>query len=283
MKKVNPAVFAIVSDLFKKNNWDIDEGNNSSLFTRYIDMMSVFDESERELIRDLSLELLYYKTEDYFQRVRKLVEKIFIHNRIQKKIFVSPIQSDYQTPYANSSSFITYLTLCKEYNYWGLYDDKAYKILTKEKNIRKLAKAPRDYTLVLIDDFIGSGDTVLDAMDVCLESGVPESNIIIGTLVIARNALDRIKRKYSETPLIYLDLARSLEDIYKNKDLQDIKEIKTKIKDITQKYEVKYKHSLGYEDSMLLAIMIRSPNNTLPIFWADNNSFIPPFRRYYNG
>jgi hypothetical protein len=51
------------------------------------------------------------------------------------------------------------------------------------------------------------------------------------------------------------------------------------MKDIEKKINIRGEFSLGYKQSESLISMIRTPNNTFPVFWEKNDFFKPPFER----
>ncbi len=146
--------------------------------------------------------------------------------------------------------------------------------------------------LVLIDDFSGTGNTLVDGLKKKLELlrrvNAKGTRIILITMVGFAEARDRVvefidqsdldahvyfcdelgpeQRAFSESSAIFSDPAE-----------------RENARQVTEANGVRLekRHPLGYEDSQATVVFYQScPNNTLPILWSRNNGWFPLFPRF---
>ena len=135
--------------------------------------------------------------------------------------------------------------------------------------------------LLLVDDFIGSGETA----DRCIEYLVNEANydvnkISLLSLVAQQEGVKRINNKGVE---VYCSEIRNkgITDNYISPTKDEFILLMQNIEDIIK---VDSKYRFGYNQSEALVKMIRTPNNTFPVYWRkskteDGRNFTPPFPR----
>ena len=139
--------------------------------------------------------------------------------------------------------------------------------------------SPKNYKnqhiLCLIDDFIGSGQTAVDAYAYIHElSGICKDSVAILSLVAMQEGIDRL---FNEKYTIHSAITRC-KGISGTVD-SDQKYAIMKI--IEDRIHVSDDYRLGYMQSESLVKMIRTPNNTFPVYWMVGKNTNPnaPFPR----
>ena len=142
--------------------------------------------------------------------------------------------------------------------------------------------------IVVLDDFCGSGSqaTAFDEEFVVnLKKDKPEIKIDYFSLFAIEKGLNKIRDlHYNRAEAVYV-----LDDTYKcfSKDSRFFStkeiEIKKNCKSICNKYgrKLESRFPFGYKNGqMLLGFHHNTPNNSLPIFWSENKSWNPIFKRF---
>ena len=121
--------------------------------------------------------------------------------------------------------------------------------------------------LILIDDYIGSGETTLDCIRLLKENKINTDNCSIITLVVQKTGFDTIVSQERNIKIYYaIKMERGITDKYPSNEIRNKIEQMKKISKLFVKKRRKYLY-LGYKASEGLVSMIRTPNNTFPFFW----------------
>lgn len=286
-----------------------------SFFNLFCEFIAGFQTDEEiNLILKLSKDFLWIKYEKYLDYLKELLNKIYIEENYlsdKKTIIIAPLLnfSDNDINKVKSSNFLCYISKSHEIQNLLIFKNKKQKILesvyTFEKNkileeiyaineiklgydesfyIKKIKNLEKDVLddrlLILVDDFIGSGQTAQEAIkfysDVC---GFKKENIRILSFVIHNDGLKNIMNSGIKNEQIYYiyNIKKSisegiLEGKYSKKDLEVMKKIEEKL-------GLKEIEKLGYNQSEALVTLIRTPNNTFPIFFKRKSFLTPPFPR----
>lgn len=147
--------------------------------------------------------------------------------------------------------------------------------------LKKSDKPTSPYTTIFIDDFIGSGGTVEKFLnDYGKDNKSPLETIVFLSIAAMEHGVTFIKSRGYD---IFYDQVFL-------KGIRDCAEItdKTRAYALMDKIEAMAKVSknmkYGYEKSEGLISLIRTPNNTFPIFWlgesSDGTKWPAPFPRY---
>lgn len=173
-----------------------------------------------------------------------------------------------------------------EPNYKSLEENLKKK---KEDIVKKLNETE---FLVLLDDFSGSGETILDYLEVLKEYLPNNIKVIVGCLHIMSEAKEKLEDWRNEnnnmTVLFYFE--RQSDKFFKNpkseNNMGEISDLKEKLYTFENQFvcvkEGDKVHILGYHDSQALVTNYRNtPNNTFSLFWKrkKNNRWRPLFPR----
>ena len=133
--------------------------------------------------------------------------------------------------------------------------------------------------VILLDDFIGSGDTAKNAVFKCQEQIRAEDKILVIGLVVMTKAVSTLER--FGIKLIYGALERK--GIEENDLFPDKKSAYAMIDIVENDFDIHIDERWGYNKSEALVTMLRTPDNTFPMFWCtrnlDGSTWPAPFPR----
>lgn len=132
--------------------------------------------------------------------------------------------------------------------------------------------------LVLVDDFVGTGDTATKALDHFAGFSKPSDVVFVAALVCMSRGREVIKPRVARLG-IGQELGRGIADNYRIQDKARAYEL---IDALEQKLGVSKDYRRGYGQSEALVTLRRTPNNTLPVFWwesGSNDAWQPVFPR----
>lgn len=290
--------------LLEEKEWYTED-----FFNLYCKFISGFqNDKEINLILKLTRDFLWIKYEDYLKYLKELLNKIYIEeNYLQKKttIIIAPLLNflDSDNNKVKSSNFLCYIFKSHEIQNLIIFKNKKQKILENIYNFNKNEILEKIYSvnsdiygksiyskklkslkndilddrlLILVDDFIGSGQTAQEAIDFyCNTCGFKKENIRILAFIIHNEGLNKIIKKGINKKYIYCiyKIKRSIsEGEYSEEDLKLMEKIEKRLK-------IREEEKFGYGKSEALVTLIRTPNNTFPIFYKKNNSLVPLFPR----
>lgn len=168
----------------------------------------------------------------------------------------------------------------------------SYNIVEKSKILDKLNKSAEIKVLVFIDDFIGTGNSIItyikELKKLSPEIFQKEIDIYIGVITGFQDAKENIENKFQKLKIdnIKIILLEPLNErdkcftesskIFTNPDMRreakDLCEVKGE--------ELISKNPLGYGNCQSIVVFPETcPNNCLPILWAKNKNFNPLFER----
>ena len=145
-------------------------------------------------------------------------------------------------------------------------------------NFHKLKNLGDDDAVILLDDYVGSGETAIEAINwLSNKYNINQSNIIVLTIAAQKQGMDAVLEQCEVHFFTHLIRQKGITDIYSKNELDD----KVKIMNsIEQKLKIESKFHFGYNESEALISLIRTPNNTFPVFWkTDEKNAIAPFPR----
>lgn len=277
-KKLSAQYLLKISNIFEKNDWEIEysEDKNMSQFNRFCQrVLDIGENDKRDLFLELSERYLWLPQEHYLEMLIIVLKKLINDIEEDTKIFVMPIIAPNDVGKAKSSMFLTYLfndvkirydSVLGKYKYEPIYDVEI------ARNKMKDDKA----ILILVDDFIGTGNTA----EKCFRSMNLSENILKRTSAVVLVAQEEGVKCIEKLGIkIYAGVTRKkgISDYY------DYEEAKKRIKlmeEIEEKMSIKKEYRFGYGKSEALVTMCRTPNNTFPVFWEEKgNMKLAPFPR----
>lgn len=278
-----------VTKLFNLHDWEID---NYGSFGRFCDALSFLSVTQQDCLLDISRNFLKVNPENYLYYTKLAIAEIEIEkiesltkiyvlplNVVEQKIeSMKPIEE--REKISRSSDGIAYF-----FNDSDLQDNPKFR--NKKIYVTySLEGLPKNFNtskslLLLVDDFIGSGETASRCIDYLINKSRYDVNkISILSLVSQRDGVERIRKIGVE---VYCSEVRN-KGITDNYSSPKKDEFITLMKNIEDIIKVDDKYRFGYNKSEALVKMIRTPNNTFPVYWLksridDGRNFTPPFPR----
>jgi pyrimidine operon attenuation protein/uracil phosphoribosyltransferase len=255
-----------IIQLFEMRGWEIDDKNKYSLYNRYKQILLKLNLTieEKELFLKLSRKIKLVDTNEYIKGVSKLLVKFIenYHDKNIQELYIMPsiTQDKSKKDEIKSSTFISYLFTATNIYYNDVLVKKSVNIIGgyRDLNIKKNKFIKKNKPLILVDDFIGSGKQVTDSINDICSLGIKKENIFV--LSLYTHEMGKQKLHNESINLIYENcITKEVSGVLNKKEIEVLKSIENKI-------SVKPGYELGYGGSEALISLVRTPNNTLPIF-----------------
>ncbi|EGV42512.1 hypothetical protein BZARG_2199 [Bizionia argentinensis JUB59] len=269
-----------LNKVFKSKNWserDIDE----YVFDNFCKLLNNVKESERELIIELVEKYQWVSFADYPQKILATLESIE-DEKIEKlkTIYFFPVIKPEDEGGFKSGQFLIYQIKAFS-KHLKKYSNVKLKYVSKFETLTDSEfKLKENEAIFLIDDYIGSGETLNACLDVLRSNkNITNNKLNIITIAVQNETSTNITE---EGISIYSDYfsPKGLSDFNDSPILDE----KIKIMLEIEKLIPGGSHfSLGYNGCEGLITLARTPDNTFPIFWMKHRigkeKFDAPFSR----
>lgn len=251
-----------------------------------------FEPKDLDYAKDIISNLTVYSTNEIEEILNDSFGALFEGMGNNERIIVLPTGE-----FGKSGSMVTYF-FQKTTFYKKRSNKSKIELLPSLENIEFLKDMK--YTLVLLDDFVGSGNTIetfyIDNIEKTkehfekiffvgiagMEYGIKRISQLFNEVKIPKSNIFRSAfsskgscfgyRKYSKHREFAHDYGKKLTSPSKDKKGKLLKDSKGNLKFID---------ALGFENTQaLVSFAYGSPNNTLPIIWANKNGWFPLIPRY---
>ena len=255
--------------VFEQNGWEIprNDAGNESAFNRFCDRLSMLEKEEQELVVDLAMRFTKINGNDYLMLIKQLLNilqekhsEVFVNT----KYYILPLIAQKDIMKTKSSKFVWYYFRDDSVKFCPLFYKKQL-VYFDTPNASQLNSVKQDEKIILVDDYIGSGETAVEALQWLTKANSIDSQQII-VLSIAAQQLG-IKYIMDTTGALVYSLylfQRGISDYYgeynKTQSISIMQQIEAKMR-------VEEKFKFGYNRSEALISLIRTPNNTFPVFW----------------
>lgn len=312
--KIRPSDLLELEKKFGNTDWAKDDPSKIEKLARRI---SLLEKKEKDLIKQLTSRFCYI---DYVQALQSLMAALntFLEkNKGCEYIIVAPLKSPFIKREEKDATGRVMAQKAKSSDLWYAilrsffirerYDSRLYfdfcdkpvdikisinSILKKILGSRKTQESPKENLsntckIVLIDDFVGSGNTaveiITDYLSYLQGEGINASSnqFCVVVIVAMQDGLDYIKSHVKVNS--YCSFLKQKE-ITKRPNADENKKL---MESIEKKVlpELNQDYSFGYKKSeALVSIMERAPNNTFPFYWYEtkDKKLKPIFRRDIN-
>lgn len=274
---INIDTITKLAQLFIDRGWEIENDpiKHSSIFNRYCKRLEIFDEEKQLFLIELGQRFLNIGINDYQDFFLDAISKI-PDFASYKSIIIAPLKkpSLYET---KSADFIWYhLKKHIDFSYEPFYEKLYFS--TKWEHISKTMLVP-GVILLLIDDFIGTGETAIETLNEIYHGGYLQAGakVKIITFMAQMEGAKNINDKFPDVLLYSKGLNKSISEHYEGKERE--KKL-TMMLEMEKTLKVKEEFELGYGRSeSLVAFDDCSVNNTLPVFWYEKKKNLAPFKR----
>ncbi len=262
--------FVRIQEIFKQKNWPIEDYFSDDVFENFCHMLAGLEPEQCNLVINLTEKFLWVQDSAYIKHFSVAFDSFISSYSFSrgKNIYICPLLPE--EDFGKSKSSISLLYLVK--SHLGAIQRKYSEFsitYADSPNAVKLDKIRDNYTLCLIDDFIGTGDTVERASKYFLDRNISKNMMTIVSLVSMSSGLDDLNNKGYIT-YTNISCEKGITDGGNETQIELMKNIEESIK-------VSDNYKFGYKGSEALVKMIRTPNNTFPIYWLRNkkNKFAP--------
>ena len=266
-----------IGDLFDELGWPTDVDPTSqfpNLFENYCKMYNRLSEPHRKITLSLTRTyawIRYPTTIELFlaawSRFIPLLP-ISVH-----EVVMAPLPRDLEYlrrarpkwVIPKSSDFMHYLAHGYEDNLRWQLKGRNLRLMPFEKVVEVGIGAGT--ALALIDDYVGSGNTINRALSLLKNNNIATKNVYIVTSLAQASGISKLMKCGCK-----LTTARVL-----RRGITDNAQIKAKsqalelIDEIGSYLTMPKDYWRGYEDTEALVTLMRTPNNTFPVFWTNKS------------
>ena len=254
--------FNILFDICMKHQW-LSEKKEALSHLLFVDCEDV---ETRNIVMQLIDKIKYIKDVEYNMLLKRLAENIIQTESDACKVQIVAMTGDSGADSAQAVIYSLKSILAQKdwdgYLFVNRYDH-SYKEASK--------KGFNHTKIILVDNFIGSGDTVLGRIQrIKSQYGTQEIEICVKVVFCTEFGKARLESEGVEVYVVHELLKKVIDGFY---DANEANLFKEKIRNIESKFLENFEgrplHSLGYSDGQIaLAIQdVNTPNNVLPIFW----------------
>lgn len=264
-----------LKELFEKKGWIIDEKLEISIFRRYYETLKILDREQQEFLLELSDRFIHLTVNEYIDNMLEPLSKLRNDYKGANLIFL-PCLPESDADKIKSSSIMIYqlkgTTIKSKINLSPFYVGNL-----NNHRLFSLINDSGKSIIVLVDDFIGTGETALGAVEYIhkLIPSIKDNNhIVILSIIAMREGINNLDSQHIKVYSKKI-CVRGISDEYTGPELSRaiaiMHSIESKIKKLDREME------FGYKRSEALVCMERCPNNTFPIYWQLKN--IAPYER----
>ncbi len=291
MHSLSPEILLRAEDIFKSKNWEIKGGVRLNLFDKFCERLRLFNKSQQELLLELTKsftkigmgEYLECFLESFFCLPQSVVEKkIYLYPLIDPIIKTSTNTKSGKLPNyiekgkTKSANFLHYMIESNDI-YWvsdNIIVNNSFSLLKKEFEHGKCV-------LILVDDYVGSGKTAVDACATFLTlPNIQPSDIKIVCLAAHNHGIKHVKEKLGIDVFSDIQLFKGISE---NIGIDNINIALELMEGMEKTLKCNEKYRFGYEKTeSLITFMNKTPNNTFPVYWHETPTKVAPFPRYNN-
>ena len=276
--------FIELISVFKEQNWDIEESTagENSVFDMFCKRLEELEsDADRELMLELTRKYLVVNLEEYGKYMVDVFRKFIDRNKDKigktEVIHMFPVQDKDYPAKTKSGNVMCYLF---QGNLMRRFDEFRNKRIRIIETFDGLEKYKEDIEcLLLVDDFVGTGDTILGCINLIEEKGIKKERIKALTLVMQEQGRNAVEEYGVE---IYSAVLRN-KAITDNYSIEEAEKKIAQMKNVGKRIKAKKELYLGYKESEGLVSMIKTPNNTFPFYWhegkRDGKLCVAPFAR----
>jgi hypothetical protein len=263
-KKISPDILYRLEKLFVEQKWGMENDNDAYVFNCFCEMLSFLNSEQQECILDLTKNFLKLDFSKYQYHLRKALQNIPQETLSNvNKIFVLPLLTKEDFAKSKSSQFLVYMMKGWEIRATDILGVGFVKLLEKREWLKPILNM-NDWKLLLVDDFIGTGETAETAINELIQDTDMDKNKIIVLALVSQKVGYQRLRSQGITVVCSELRNRGISDDYVDPMRQKYLSLMRSIEDMLGlKPEFRY----GYKGSEALVTLIRTPNNTFPVYW----------------
>lgn len=272
--------YADLYNVFDKNGWH-DKEEHGSVFERFCVLISHLDMEQKKLLLELSGRYIWISYAEYAHKLIHIFENVIGKEMLisLKKIIVFPIMKPEDEDKVKSGHSLLYQIrslkpALSSYKKIEFVEISSYNLL-KDENF----KLKNDECIFLVDDYLGSGETLKSTLfEIEKNKSIPKDKVNIVAIAAQEDSV-RILEENNISYFIDTICKKGISDYYSGDDLNYKIDAMKSIEKLIPANNFKF----GYNASEALITMLRTPDNTFPIFWKEhkinNIKYEAPFPR----
>lgn len=256
--------------VFANNGWDLSKGDGAfryykSLYSKFYNFLTSLSLEEQDLIFPLISIYHYCPAGRYDSLVWRMAEEINdIWEDKFESLFILTLTKPEDAGHSKGASFIVShmrdQAIQEEYN----LTRKPLYLYENQDLLKKKHYDRNNSLIVFVDDFIGSGETATDTLKFFINNIKKDSDrVIVFSFVAMQAALESITALGVEI-ITFVQLPKGITESGLFEDIDGAKELMMRLE---EKLAIPAFYQLGYEQSEATATMMRTPDNTFPVFW----------------
>lgn len=260
-----------LNKLFEKKKWPIDRNRRLSIFERFCQTLLKLDKNEQEFLIKLTERFTKIDGSEYGPILWNLAHQVRV-DYPKGDIIFAPCLPECNIGEMKSAGDALYEMKSTKY---VNDDEKVYLELEDLGNKVKFVK--KKTIVVLVDDFVGTGETALGAIAYAREilgDKISDDRLKVLCIASMRQGKETIEANGIQ---VYAEKVydKGISDYYKGKWLTkaiaQMESIEKHLKGLEDEFKFGYKHSEA------LISLKRCPNNTFPIYWLGKKT--APYER----
>lgn len=273
--KYGPDKVYEIRRMFEAKKWD-DFEEFEHFFDNFCAITEILNDEQTNLVLDLTEDFLWIKENSYSYHLKKALGKLDEYPRLNiDTIYIVPMLSKNARAQnkTKSSSLVAYLLKGMMLKFNMKFKDTTFKIIDDIRHLPKKNRVEQHKNpILLVDDYIGTGDTAIEALEEILDIRKYSKNtLFVFSLVCQSQGLSAINNRGFN---VLTDIIRNkgISDNPSNAEASERKRIMSSIEDmLAEDPGFNHDYKFGYKSSEALVSMIRTPNNTFPLYWFNAN------------
>lgn len=270
--------------IFESKSWNVQELGKYSVFDRFCERLAELEnDNQRDLVMELTEDFLWINSSMYERYLLSAFHKLFQDESWNlekgKNICICPLLPEREFGKVKSSTFMLYFCQSILLRTYTEFQDEQVRICETPEVLKEKKYRDNIDSIILIDDFIGSGETALESLAYLEFLRQEGKKIYILALVAQKQGMENVR---NEGIPVFADIVREkgISDKFESEEAgQKLDEMKK----ISKLLHVPKELSLGYLDSESLVAMNKTPNNTFPVYWHEGKGHShAPFPRREN-
>lgn len=253
--------------IFSQKGWPRKGVVGSGYFDRFCELLRTLSDEEQEMLLTLTEDFVWIREMEYIEYFCAAFDQFILNlpPEPRRTIVIAPLLPE--ADFGNSKSSVILFYIIKSYLSELQTEYRAQNILhniTMQDNLAEFDPAlfPVGSLFCLVDDFIGSGETAASAIQFFLDKGVPPEQLTVLGLVALQQGIDYLSQNQIQV-LNGMVMCKAISD-RTDGNAERYREL---MLGIEARIKVKPDNTFGYAHSEGLVKMVRTPNNTFPIYW----------------
>lgn len=263
-------------ELFQQLDWGIGD----ELFPQFCALFAALSPEEQDLVLAITPDFFHCTLAKYEYATRLAIKNMDLKGIAPgSRVIAVPLIKPKDVGKVKSGAFALYLfrnefsDVARAHNLQFVQYDRPELLASKQAR-------RRNAVVVMVDDFLGSGQTVTEALqDYEARLKVPSDQVWVVALVAQRQAVSAVQKQGASCAIGHVR-DRGISDSTR---LQDRKTALAVMDSIEERLGVHPDNRRGYHASEALVCMARCPNNTFPVFWHNKDArgapWPAPFKR----